>query len=248
MGLWDLGMRAISRHLLRDDFAPRVVAEIALPMPAQIEQPKCQAQSPNPPERGPGPAQALARMRARPHRLTAEEARAAFEADRGSLKRRVVPLKAAEIFVSFMQEYDATGYFSVGEIDAWWHGCMDALGLDYLHPAVLRSELAAIPGCYIGNKRLNRPAFRSVKARTGRERAVLYRIPMTEIEARAGAGHEAGHVPDDAGARTGSTTGARSGKRPVNPQKRVLTGPDAWSCTVYQGSHGDFVPPIRRIA
>lgn len=140
---------------------------------------------------------------------------AAFNHDQLTHAPRIAPVKAAQMLIQFMQARGATGYFTVPEIDAWWSLLVAEQKLDDLHPTVVRSELSAIPNTWMGLRRLNGPEFRTVKARTGRDRAILYRIPAFQSAA--------GNMTD-APRSARAAPGGRSGKRPANPQKRVLPG------------------------
>ncbi len=126
--------------------------------------------------------------------------------------RRPAPVKAAEQLLEFMQGQGATGYFTVGEIDQFWAWYSSHHGLDDLHPAIVRGEMAAIPGVYVGLKRLNGPEFREVKRRAGTDRCTLYRVPDAPRI-------DASQVPE-----TPRQKRQPSGNRPANPKKRVLPG------------------------
>jgi len=130
-------------------------------------------------------------------------------------KTRVAPVKAARVLIDFMQAHDAGGYFTPGEINEWWRWACAELNLDPLHPDVVRAELAALPNVWKPNTRLNAPEYRAVKARTGKERSILYRIPA----ARSEAGSETVARRDNWTA-PGTGTGQRpaSAKKPEKPK------------------------------
>lgn len=142
-------------------------------------------------------------------------------------KTRVAPVKAARILISFMQEHDATGYFTPAEINEWWRWACKELKLDQLHPDVVRAELAALPNVWKPNTRLNAPEYRAVKARTGKERSILYRIPA----ARSEAGGMAGAARD-----SWAATGPAAGHRPANAKKASKSGASAHASGMVSGA------------
>lgn len=127
--------------------------------------------------------------------------------------RKVAPVKAAQILIQFMQDHDETGYYTAKEIDKWWQLATVDLNLAPMHETIVRSKLAEIPGVHVGVKRLNQPEFVEVKARTKRERAVIYRIPVK------------GRFVDGAVSAEQVADRKSTGKRPANPKKRVLSTP-----------------------
>ena len=139
----------------------------------------------------------------------------AHYADGLNRKTRVAPVKAARVLIDFMQAHGASGYFTPGEINEWWRWACAELNLDTLHPDVVRAELASLPNVWKPNTRLNAPEYRAVKARTGKERSILYRIPA----ARAEAGGVAG-----AGRDSWAETGKATGQRPANAKKASKSG------------------------
>ena len=165
------------------------------------------------------PADVAAEIAAREEVLPPEIAR--WQDNKINGPRRIAAVKAGHILIAFMQRQGATGYFTVKEIDAWWRYCREKEGLDYLHPTVVRGELSGIRNVWIGLKRLNGPEYRGVKARNeGVDRAILYKIPLCLSGA--------GALPDET-RQNRHATGITSGKRPANPKKRVLSGPESWS-------------------
>lgn len=142
-------------------------------------------------------------------------------------KTRVAPVKAARILISFMQEHDATGYFTPAEINEWWRWACKELKLDQLHPDVVRAELAALPNVWKPNTRLNAPEYRAVKARTGKERSILYRIPAARLEAGGASGAE----------REGwEAIGKKTGQRPASGKRGGKSGDQAAFESMVSGS------------
>lgn len=129
--------------------------------------------------------------------------------------RRIAPCKAGFLLIEFMQRQGATGYFTVKEIDAWWRYMRQEEGLEYMSPSTVRCSLSGIRNVWIGLKRLYGPEFVAVQSRTGLERAVLYKIPTVD---------ESAALLTAASRPNRKSTGATTGKRPANPQKRVLPG------------------------
>lgn len=129
--------------------------------------------------------------------------------------RRIAPCKAGFLLIEYMQREGATGYFTVKEIDAWWRYMRQEEGLEYMSPSTVRCSLSGIRNVWIGLKRLYGPEFVEVHSRTGLERAVLYKIPTIA---------ESAALLPSASRPNRKSTGASTGKRPANPQKRVLRG------------------------
>lgn len=178
-----------------------------------------------------------AERRCREEPLPREIAR--WQQEHAQGRRRIATPKAGLMLIQFMQAQGATGYFTVKEIDAWWRYMRQEEGLDYLSGTVVRSELSGFRNVWIGLKRLNAPEYREVKARNeGLERAVLYKIPSP----RSMSGTGAGLVPEESWLER-EETGVKSGKRPANPKKRVLSGADSWSA-----EHIASDPAMRRAA
>lgn len=89
----------------------------------------------------------------------------------------IVPAaKAADLLIAFMNGEGKTGYFTASEIDEYWLVTAEMHDLEPMYCAIVREALDG-KGLWVGQKRLNMPEYLAVRQRTGRSRAVLYRIP-----------------------------------------------------------------------
>ena len=88
----------------------------------------------------------------------------------------VRPEKAVQLLIKYLQDSKCTGVFASSEIDEFWDMAAKALNLDHIPYGTIRSQLAGIPGAFLGRKSLA-IEYREVRRRTGKGRAVLYRIP-----------------------------------------------------------------------
>ena len=95
----------------------------------------------------------------------------------------IVPAaKAADLLIAFMNGQSATGCFTASEIDEYWLWTAQTENLEPLDFRFVREALDG-KGLKIGQKRLNTPEYMAVRQRTGKGRAVLYRIPRSRIGA-----------------------------------------------------------------
>lgn len=85
------------------------------------------------------------------------------------------PAKAADAFITYLQDCKATGTYAAEEIDEAWLSAAEDLNVYPLSPQTIRGELEA-RGLLIGRKQL-RLMYPEVAIRTGRTRATLYSIP-----------------------------------------------------------------------
>ena len=88
----------------------------------------------------------------------------------------VRPEKAVQLLIRYLQDSKCTGVFASSEIDEFWDMAAKALNLDQIPYGTIRSQLQGIPGAFLGRKSLA-IEYREVRRRTGKSRAVLYRIP-----------------------------------------------------------------------
>lgn len=124
----------------------------------------------------------------------------------------IVPsAKAADLLIAFMNGEGKTGCFTASEVDDYWLVTAEMHDLEPLDCRFVREALDG-KGLKVGQKRLNTPEYLAVRQRTGKGRAVLYRIPRC----RAQAGQET-DVPAHYPAKTAETRPA-SGHRPASAE------------------------------
>lgn len=157
----------------------------------------------------------------------------AFDRHRLTSRRAVAPVKAAAMLIQFMQDEGAIGNFTVAEIDEFWRWMCASQNLDQLHPNVVRSELSGTPGVWLGLRRLNGPEFREVRARTGKDRSVIYRIPpagriVTDAR-RSATGSEADKPRRQRPSSAAAPATVRRGSQQGGQQGDLLTAPAAAS-------------------
>lgn len=80
-------------------------------------------------------------------------------------------------FLEFMRERGHTGWFASEHIDACWEWFCDCHAIVPIDAALIRAELAAMPACRHGQRRLKSPEFAAVREALGRDRASVYYIP-----------------------------------------------------------------------
>ena len=107
----------------------------------------------------------------------------------------IVPAaKAADLLIAFMNGEGKTGYFTASEIDDYWLMTAEMHDLELLPCGVVREVLDSMglkcKNLKTNQKRLNMPEYMAVRQRTGKTRAVLYRIPRSRAKA--------GQLPDQA--------------------------------------------------
>lgn len=111
--------------------------------------------------------------------------------------------KGADTFVAFLNREGRTGYFAVHEIDDLWSLCCELHDIEPIHGRFIR-EVLENRGLKLGQVRLNTPQFAAIRARTGKERLVVYRIPTSR---RLGMPlpDKGGYAPPKGGDRPDST-------------------------------------------
>jgi hypothetical protein len=125
--------------------------------------------------------------------------------------------KAADYLIAWANDNNKTGHFAAHEIDDFWRTANIELDLAEISPKCVRAALEE-RGLKVGAKRLLMPEYAAVRNRTGRDRAVIYRIP----KCRPSSGDEpaiAGHRPANATSSRQST-----GIRPALNEKSELHG------------------------
>lgn len=86
--------------------------------------------------------------------------------------------KGADLLVAFLNREGRTGHFAVYEIDDLWLLCCELHDIEPIHGRFIR-EVLENRGLKLGQVRLNTPQFAAIRARTGKERLVVYRIPTS---------------------------------------------------------------------
>lgn len=177
------------------------------------------SQAPLPPEAQPDAAQAaLSADTPPPSILRVTEARA-----RRRYQRREV---AVMEFLEFLRARGNTGWFASEHIDDLWQWYCDVHSVVEMDPRLIRAELAAMPACRHGQKRLNGPEFIELKTALGRDRAHVYYIPPAHKPMPCRAAPSGGGA-GQAGGRQSSVTRTDGARK--HPRKRVLVpaGPPA---------------------
>lgn len=90
--------------------------------------------------------------------------------------------KCADLFIAFMNGEGLTGLFAASELDDYWELCCELHDIVHIDIRLVRAALAE-KGLGLGLKRLKTSAYATVRERTGKDRAVLYRIPRSRGKA-----------------------------------------------------------------
>lgn len=119
-------------------------------------------------------------VREKPKSLQASDFELMPLLERKAKPRSVSIQEATDIVIEYLNDFETTGLLTVTEVDTYCEDAFVSENIERIDPRFVREELAS-RGLWLGQKRLNTPQYAPIRARTGKSRLVLYRIPKRRV-------------------------------------------------------------------